>query len=212
MNAVSDGSNKTVAITQYKRGSLSREAILDKASQLFRTQGYQNTSMDDVALALNVTKPTLYSRFECKEALLLESVELAYSEFQSAVDKVDFSDMNARQMLEKFLWLYLNVVVSDYGISLVLSDSRVLSEAGRARFWQMRRSMNREVQKFLVLGLKDGSLDVPDPSLASYAIFGMFNWVSRWVDGKPELTKEEIFDTFSHILLNGIGGASGTKP
>jgi AcrR family transcriptional regulator len=53
------------------RGS-TRERILDVALELFGEQGYENTSLRDIADRLGVTKAALYYHFERKEDILLE--------------------------------------------------------------------------------------------------------------------------------------------
>lgn len=48
-----------------------RQEILTAASELFRTNGYDATSVDDIVLAANVAKGTFYYHFEAKEDLVL---------------------------------------------------------------------------------------------------------------------------------------------
>jgi AcrR family transcriptional regulator len=49
-----------------------REEILDVALELFNEQGYDKTSLREIAERLGVTKAALYYHFERKEDLLLE--------------------------------------------------------------------------------------------------------------------------------------------
>ena len=44
-------------------------AILDGAMRVFLEQGYAGTTMDKVASAAGVSKPTVYNHFQDKEAL-----------------------------------------------------------------------------------------------------------------------------------------------
>jgi AcrR family transcriptional regulator len=53
------------------RGS-TRERILDVALELFNEQGYDKTSLREIADRLGVTKAALYYHFERKEDILLE--------------------------------------------------------------------------------------------------------------------------------------------
>ncbi len=53
------------------RGS-TRERILDVALQLFNEQGYDKTSLREIAERLHVTKAALYYHFEHKEDILLQ--------------------------------------------------------------------------------------------------------------------------------------------
>jgi AcrR family transcriptional regulator len=59
------------APTRRPRGA-TREAILDVALELFTEQGYDKTSLREIADRLGVTKAALYYHFEKKEDILLE--------------------------------------------------------------------------------------------------------------------------------------------
>lgn len=54
---------------------LTRQALLDSATQLFAEQGYARTSLDQVAAAARVTKGALYGHFPGKQALFREVLE-----------------------------------------------------------------------------------------------------------------------------------------
>src|ERR1700685_3312054 len=49
-----------------------RERILDSALELFTEQGYEKTSLRDIAERLGTTKAALYYHFERKQDILLE--------------------------------------------------------------------------------------------------------------------------------------------
>jgi AcrR family transcriptional regulator len=54
------------------QGAETRERILDVAQELFTEQGYDKTSLRDIAERLDITKAALYYYFERKEDILLE--------------------------------------------------------------------------------------------------------------------------------------------
>jgi AcrR family transcriptional regulator len=54
------------------QGAETRERILDVAQELFIRQGYDKTSLRDIAERLEITKAALYYYFERKEDILLE--------------------------------------------------------------------------------------------------------------------------------------------
>lgn len=58
---------------------ISRDEILEKASHIFLSKGYHNTSMADIARACNMFKSGLYHYFPDKEAL---AVEVLNKQFQ----------------------------------------------------------------------------------------------------------------------------------
>jgi AcrR family transcriptional regulator len=61
-----------VARPPGSQGSQTRERILDVAQELFTRQGYDKTSLRDIAERLQITKAALYYYFERKEDILVE--------------------------------------------------------------------------------------------------------------------------------------------
>src|SRR3954469_20562607 len=51
------------------RVRISDEAILDAATAVFATEGYDRANMDAIAARAGATKPTLYARFGSKDEL-----------------------------------------------------------------------------------------------------------------------------------------------
>ena len=60
-----------------------RRAILDAAAEVFGTQGYERASIDAIAAASGVSKPTIYSHFGTKEQLFRESIAESAAEINS---------------------------------------------------------------------------------------------------------------------------------
>lgn len=61
-----------------------RHAILEAAKQLFLSKGYENTSLDSIAAAANVSKLTLYSHFRDKSDLHFQALRSRCEELTSA--------------------------------------------------------------------------------------------------------------------------------
>jgi len=62
--------------------------ILDTAYKLFLNQGYKNTTMDDIAQALSMSKKTLYKYFPGKMELLAASFEIIKSRLSVKVQTI----------------------------------------------------------------------------------------------------------------------------
>ncbi|RYG52874.1 MAG: TetR/AcrR family transcriptional regulator [Chitinophagaceae bacterium] len=54
-----------------------RDQIMDTASRLFYTQGYNNTGINQIIGEAGIAKASLYQHFRSKEDLLIEYLELA---------------------------------------------------------------------------------------------------------------------------------------
>src|ERR1041384_1246347 len=66
--------------------ALKREAVILAAARAFRERGYHNTSLDDLAASLKVTKPTLYLYVPNKEAILFECFKAGLAQIQDTLE------------------------------------------------------------------------------------------------------------------------------
>jgi len=60
-------------------GTLSQQKIIETAAILFTQQGYKCTTMDDIARACQVKKPSLYHHIQSREMLALEVLDKTVS-------------------------------------------------------------------------------------------------------------------------------------
>jgi AcrR family transcriptional regulator len=64
-------------MTREASKAQTRERLIGEAQRLFRERGYFATSLDQIALAAEVTKGAIYGHFSSKEDLLLSAIEAA---------------------------------------------------------------------------------------------------------------------------------------
>jgi AcrR family transcriptional regulator len=64
-------------MTREASKAQTRERLISEAQRLFRERGYFATSLDQIALAADVTKGAIYGHFSSKEDLLLSAIERA---------------------------------------------------------------------------------------------------------------------------------------
>ena len=66
-----------------------RLRILQAAYELFRRRGFTRVNVDEIAAAADVTKRTLYSHFESKDALLADVLRAQHAQMFSAFQTID---------------------------------------------------------------------------------------------------------------------------
>jgi TetR/AcrR family transcriptional regulator, transcriptional repressor for nem operon len=65
--------------------TMNQQRLIEVASQLFIERGYHNTSMNDIAQACDIKKPSLYHHVTSREALLMHVVDAYQKAFNENV-------------------------------------------------------------------------------------------------------------------------------
>ncbi|MCG7408696.1 TetR/AcrR family transcriptional regulator [Paenibacillus sp. ACRRX] len=65
-----------------------RDVVLEVASHLFLTKGYQLTSMDDIVATSKVSKTNIYYHFKSKEDILLHIIEKVIEHYSGRVQSI----------------------------------------------------------------------------------------------------------------------------
>jgi AcrR family transcriptional regulator len=76
-----DGRSEKPAQRRARRPSLSNEAFLDKALDLFLEQGFERTSIDAITASAGMAKRTVYLRYGDKKALFKAALQRAIDEW-----------------------------------------------------------------------------------------------------------------------------------
>jgi TetR/AcrR family transcriptional regulator, copper-responsive repressor len=85
---------------------------LGKALDLFRTQGFAATSLDDLSEATGMNRPSLYGAFGDKRELYIKSYQRYREEARAAMVDIFREEMPLRQRLERIFASALNIYLS----------------------------------------------------------------------------------------------------
>lgn len=182
-----------------------RLAILRAAARIFAERGYHTTSVAEVAEALGVSKPFLYYYLKNKEDILFACSAMATEQLQAVLEEVRSTPGTAWEKLRLLFRGYARVMSTDFGICLIRSTTPGSLPPGlRDRLYAGRRRLNREVERLVAEGIADGSIRSVHPRMASFALFGAFNWISNWYRADGAMTPEGIADSFLDLFARGM--------
>jgi AcrR family transcriptional regulator len=181
-----------------------REAVIRTAAQEFRARGYHNTSLDDIATALNVTKPTVYHYVENKEQLLFECFRAGLRQIMDAVEQVAESKAPARERLALVMSRYAQAIASDFGWCMVQAENQDLSPAMSRKIKALKSEIDQGLRRLIQQGGNDGSLRKCDPKMAAFAIAGAFNWIAHWYSDDGKLDAADVADKFVELFAQGL--------
>jgi TetR/AcrR family transcriptional repressor of mexJK operon len=165
------------------RSDRKRRAIVAAATSLFLERGYDGTSIEEVAAAAAVSKPTVYHHFADKKALYAAIVLETVSQVDEVVLLVARSSRDAgdvRAALERLAIVFLTALMQPEVIRL---RRLVIAMGGQfpevARSWYdsgFRRVLRTLADTFLNLRER-GSLTFEDADLAANHFVGILLWI-----------------------------------
>jgi AcrR family transcriptional regulator len=186
-----------------------RELILASAAQLFAQRGYSATSMNEVAEACGMSKPSLYHYFKDKYTLLVHIAEEHVLRLEALVAEVEAEGLAAEPRLRRLIGRFVSEYASAQHAHRVLTeDVKFLDTDDRERILGAQRRVvagfARTISE-LRPELKRASLAKPLTML----LFGMINWMFTWLRPGGKLTHEVMAPVVADLFF---GGLSAVKP
>ena len=121
-----------------------RSRVQKVALELFAEQGYEKTSLREIAERLGVTKAALYYHFKSKEDIVHSFTDDYFSELDALVDwakEQPRGEENRREILDR----YVSIVLASSEVFRFLEQNRASvqsMEAGKERFARVRARLD----------------------------------------------------------------------
>jgi len=184
---------------------IKREALVRVAARAFNERGYHNTSLDDIAAALQVTKPTVYYYVSNKEELLFQCFVAGLEPIRAALrESIKDEQLPGRARLNQVLRQYAQAVASEFGWCMVRAEDQNLSPAMSAHIKALKTEIDQGIRRLLREGIRDGSIQACDVKMTAFALAGALNWIAHWYRENRAMTPAQIADAFVTIFENGL--------
>lgn len=181
-----------------------REAVILAAARAFNERGYHNTSLDDIAAALGVTKPTVYYYVAGKEQLLFECFQAGLQPIRAALGAAEQAGDRGRDRLRRVIADYARAIASDYGWCMVRAEHQDLGPELSGQVKSLKSEIDQGIRRLLRRGIEDGSIEPCDQRIAAFAIAGALNWIAHWYrEGQP-LSADAVASAYVEFLENGL--------
>lgn len=181
------------------------DGIVQAAVLLFNRNGYHATSMDDIAQAVSIKKPSLYHHFGSKEEILLAILETGMEQLIQEVHAIVESELNPVEKLRAAIRVHATVIASNpQGAAVFLREDRGLGEDYLDRYLSMRDQFEKLFRSIIAEGIQEGVFRPTDVSIAVHAVLGMVNWMTRWYRQQGRLSADQVADIFVDLFMNGL--------
>lgn len=182
------------------------EFILRTAARIFAEKSYHSTSMRDISRATEVSLAGLYHYCKSKEELLFLIQDNCFGRVLERLEERLAEVTDPAQKLRIFIDNHLAFFAANMAEMKVLSheaeslagDLHQHVSGKKQRYTRLAREILEELQS---TQLQSERVDL---TAATYALFGMMNWIYNWYDPQGKLKVSELVENLSRLFLHGF--------
>ncbi|MGC9220254.1 MAG: TetR/AcrR family transcriptional regulator [Solirubrobacteraceae bacterium] len=182
-----------------------QQQVVRDAARVFAQHGYDQTTIQDLAEALDLAAGGIYHYVGSKEALLRLICDQLMDPLLVQAQALVANPGSPADQLRALLRLWVTHVTEHRDHMLVFQQERHIIEHS-SRWSEVRNS--RKQFELLVATLiakvhDSGQLVLADERLALSALLGMVNHTAQWYQPHGRLSAPEIADGYLNLLLGG---------
>ena len=197
---------------ERKKGE-TRSKIIDIAMGLFRKQGFESTTMDQIAEETDVSKGTLYNYFSSKEAILHEYVQRGAAEAKSRTLALIESLPDTRSRLAALFQNVSSWMKANREIYKVYVGYRMGNLLQPGQDQSARSGFSTILEAVLAAGQKSGELrkDIPPQILSLHLEMMYFGLLICWLSDAKSFTFKKAHEQIINLFLEGAAHNSKSK-
>ncbi len=193
------------AVPRRGRPGYDQSAVLRTAIDLFNRQGYDGTSMGDLAAERGVTKSAIYHHVPSKGHLLAQALDEALDGLEAAIADVEgMPDASAYDRLRSVVRRSVEVLVAHQPAVTLLLRVRGNSEV-ELQALERRRRVDARLASLVQDAVDEGSLRTDlAPDLVSRLLFGMVNSLVEWHRPGRGVGATELAEAIATLAFDGL--------
>jgi AcrR family transcriptional regulator len=190
------------------------EFILRTAARIFAEKSYHSTSMRDISRETNVSLAGLYHYCKSKEELLFLIQDNC---FGRVLERLEQRLEGVEDPITK-LGIFIENHLSFFAANM--SEMKVLSHEAESLRGDLYTHVSTRKDKYtklarLILLEVQTSRDNQQPvdlTVATYALFGMMNWIYNWYDPSGKLKVDGLAQHLTQLFLAGFAPGLPLQP
>lgn len=184
-----------MARTQARDYEQRREAIVEKAAQLFAETGFQSASVAGLAAACATSKSLIYHYYPSKEDILydvmMSHVDQLCDDVAAVMARREPAAVLLRALIHSFMRHYVGAADRQ---KVLLNELDSLPPDRRAVVVAKQRIIVDAVQRLLAVVDPALAADPARARVQTMLLFGMINWTHTWFDPSGAVSADTVAD------------------
>ncbi len=179
--------------------------IYVKAAEIFHEQGFDATSMSNIAAAVDLTKAGLYYYIESKEDLLFAIMNYAMEQLETMVIVPSREIADPEERLRSIIARHGRLLTEgNKAITILTDEIEGLKPKHRKEILDRKRIYFDFVRDTLEALRSAGKLHAVNATVATFSLFGTLLWLPRWFRPNGRLSSEQVIEEITHIASGGL--------
>ena len=187
-----------------RRYQARRLEILRAAGREFRTRGFAETGMREIAAAADLSPANLYNYFRGKDEILFFCQDSALDRLIANLEKTRRAKTKATEKLQSLITFHLHCVLDEVEGSAAHLLTNSIPHHLQKRLLAKRDRYERGLRQMIAAGIRGAEFVATDPALATRAILGALNSTVLWFNPQGALTADSVAEKFANYLIRGL--------
>jgi len=188
------------------------QEILQAAGKAFSSNGYEGSSLSDIAREVGIKTPALYYHFKSKKDILFAYLEQIALRLDNALDEeLEQAGNDPKERLYTYVSVYIsrhlqmadtmptvNTIIFSSSLERALDPEQVTF----IRDWE--RSVLERLRKILRAGKRSGDFDYDNLTTTTFYLMGAIDFVVNWYKPEGGLTIDEVAGKYARLALSTV--------
>jgi TetR/AcrR family transcriptional regulator, cholesterol catabolism regulator len=191
-----------------KARSNTRDRLIEAAVELFGANGFNETSMRDLAAEVGIKAPALYNHFRSKEEIFVGAITVTLRDFHAAVAGADDPSLPALERLDGLVTRHV-IYQIDHARTAKAND-RMIESSALERLSPVQREAVRTLLRAYLdtmtsiceAVVREAGRDTKDVRLTALALGSMCDKVLSWYRPDGKYPKQKIAAHFCRLARN----------